>query len=206
MNKLEEDKQTVIPVENNIEEVLGASLDRNYENSSEEVLNNSTNNVEMLDTEGVQQITPVVPLNIDTTQSFDPTPQDLESVNNSSYDEEYLKDNGVDVNHALELLGDMEMYNMTISDFVKDVEEKWRKICDYKNSNDMPNYAIEVHSLKSDCKYLGFMTLADISYQHELKSKENDSDFVNDNFSELEAEYLKVLEIAKMYVANNPVE
>ena len=70
----------------------------------------------------------------------------------------------------------------------------------------MPNYAIEVHSLKSDCKYLGFMTLADISYQHELRSKENDSDFVNDNFSELEAEYLKVLEIAKMYVANNPVE
>ena len=38
----------------------------------------------------------------------------------------------------------------------------------------MENYAIEVHSLKSDCKYLGFMTLADIAYQHELKSKEND--------------------------------
>ena len=202
----EEERRAIIPVEDNIEEVLGASLDRNYEDSKEEISNISTNNVEMLDTEGVQQITPVVPLNIDTTQSFDPTPQDLESVNNSSYNEEYLKKNGVDINHALELLGDMEMYNMTISDFVKDVEEKWRKICDYKNSNDMPNYAIEVHSLKSDCKYLGFMTLADISYQHELKSKENDSDFVNDNFSELEAEYLKVLEIAKMYVANNPVE
>ena len=202
----EEERRAIIPVEDNIEEVLGTSLDRNYEDSKEEISNISTNNVEILDTEAVQQITPVVPLNIDTTQSFDPTPQDLESVNNSSYDEEYLKKNGVDIDHALELLGDMEMYNMTISDFVKDVEEKWRKICDYKNSNDMPNYAIEVHSLKSDCKYLGFMTLADISYQHELKSKENDSDFVNDNFSELEAEYLKVLEIAKMYVANNPVE
>ena len=206
MTKAEEERQAIIPVEDNIEEVLGTSLDRNYEDSKEEISNISTNNVEILDTEAVQQITPVVPLNIDTTQSFDPTPQDLESVNNSSYDEEYLKKNGVDIDHALELLGDMEMYNMTISDFVKDVEEKWRKICDYKNSNDMPNYAIEVHSLKSDCKYLGFMTLADISYQHELKSKENDSDFVNDNFSELEAEYLKVLEIAKMYVANNPVE
>ena len=206
MNKSEEESQTVIPVEDNIEEVLGTSLDRNYENSSEEVLNISTNNVEMLDTEGVQQITPVVPLNIDTTQSFDPTPQDLESVNNTSYNEEYLKKNGVDINHALELLGDMEMYNMTMSDFVKDVEEKWKRIVDYKNKNDMPNYAIEVHSLKSDCKYLGFMTLADISYQHELKSKENDSDFVNDNFSELEAEYLKVLEIAKTYVSNNSIE
>lgn len=202
----EEERRAIIPVEDNIEEVLGASLDRNYEDSKEEISNISTNNVEILDTEAVQQIVPVVPLNVDTTQRFDPTPQDLESVNNSSYNEEYLKKNGVDIDHALELLGDMEMYNMTISDFVKGVEEKWRKICDYKNSNDMPNYAIEVHSLKSDCKYLGFMTLADISYQHELKSKENDSDFVNDNFSELEAEYQKVLEIAKRYVANNPVE
>ena len=46
------------------------------------------------------------------------------------------------------------------------------------------------------------MTLADIAYQHELKSKENDSTFVNEHFTELETEYNKVLEIAKEYVNN----
>ena len=97
------------------------------------------------------------------------------------------------------------MYNMTIADFMSEVEAKWGRINDYKAKNDMPNYAIEVHSLKSDCKYLGFMTLADIAYQHELKSKENDSAFVNEHFAELEEEYNKVFEIAKAYADHNPV-
>ena len=122
------------------------------------------------------------------------------------YDRKYLEDNGVDVDHALELLGDMDMYNMTISDFMNDVEGKWAKIVEYKNNNNMPDYAIEVHSLKSDCKYLGFMKLADIAYQHELKSKENDTEFVFSNFEPLETEYKKVLEIARNYVEHNKVE
>jgi len=122
------------------------------------------------------------------------------------YDRKYLEDNGVDVEHALELLGDMDMYNMTISDFMSEVEAKWGRIVDYKNQNDMEDYAIEVHSLKSDCKYLGFMKLADISYQHELKSKEKDTAFVNYHFAELEEEYLKVLAIAREYVEHNPIK
>lgn len=113
--------------------------------------------------------------------------------------EEYLKSNGVDLEKAIELLGDIEMYDMTISDFLSEVEEKWQNIITYKTNNDMENYAIEVHSLKSDAKYLGFMSLADISYQHELKSKENDSSFVNENFTKLEEEYNKALNIAKTY-------
>lgn len=113
--------------------------------------------------------------------------------------ETYLKENNVDLDKALELLGDIEMYNMTITDFLSEVEEKWQNIITYKDNNDMENYAIEVHSLKSDAKYLGFMSLADISYQHELKSKENDSTFVNEHFSKLEEEYNKALIIAKTY-------
>ena len=50
------------------------------------------------------------------------------------------------------------------------------------------------------------MTLADISYQHELKSKENDVDFVLEHFTELEEEYHKVYEIAKNYAEHNKVE
>ena len=69
----------------------------------------------------------------------------------------------------------------------------------YAFSTTMENYAIDVHSLKSDCKYLGFYDLADVAYEHELKSKENDSTFVNDNFERLANEYLKVLNIVKEY-------
>ncbi|MBR3210939.1 MAG: response regulator [Bacilli bacterium] len=122
------------------------------------------------------------------------------------YDRSYLEKHGADINHALELLGDMEMYNATIQDFLTEVEDKWQRLQDYRDSGDMKNYAIDVHSLKSDCKYLGFMTLADIAYQHELKSKENDLEYVREHFPELEEEYKKTLEVAKNYSSHNPVE
>ena len=100
---------------------------------------------------------------------------------------------------ALELLGDMEMYDMTMEDFASTLEQKWSKLEEEKLANDMENYAIDVHSLKSDCKYLGFYDLADVAYEHELKSKENDSQFVNDNFERLNNEYVKVLNTVNEY-------
>ena len=115
--------------------------------------------------------------------------------------EKFLRDNGVDMDKSLELLGDMEMYNMTLGDFISDVVSKWARINQYKEEANMHDYAIEVHSLKSDCKYLGFMKLADISYQHELKSKEEDVNFVNSNFEELTVEYNKVIKLVNEYIA-----
>lgn len=131
---------------------------------------------------------------------------DEEQVNTSSQlatnnPEAYLKDNNVDLTKALEFLGDIEMYNMTVTDFLTEVEEKWQRINSYKNTSDMPNYAIEVHSLKSDAKYLGLMFLADIAYQHELKSKENDETFINNYFKELTDAYEKALNIMKTYAS-----
>ncbi len=111
----------------------------------------------------------------------------------------YLKENGVDVDHGLELLGDMEMYNETLKIFMEGASERFSKIKAYKEAADMPNYAIEVHGLKSDCKYLGFMHLAEMSYEHELKSKANDVEFVNSHYDELIAESKKIFDIVKKY-------
>ena len=216
-----EEKDKIIPVENNIENELGSKLDlseRGEDNTLElkpvkvdhieeiETLEEDSNSMENIKTD----LIPVMDINITEpltkVQDIDSSVIDnLSDTNVVKYDRSYLEDNGVDVNNALELLGDMDMYNMTINDFMAEVESKWARINDYKNTNNMPDYAIEVHSLKSDCKYLGFMTLADIAYQHELKSKENDSSFVNEHFDELAKEYNNVLEIAKNYTEHNPV-
>ena len=206
IEKAEEERQKngIIPVEENIEEILGSQVERNYLEktfSMKPVGFAKVDEIEQLEEEEPPKeiphvdLVPVVDINI-------PLPKKEEE----SYDRSYLEKNGADMNHALELLGDMDMYNMTIHDFMSEVEAKWGRILDYKEKNDMPNYAIEVHSLKSDCKYLGFMSLADIAYQHELKSKENDSNFVNEHFAELEEEYRKVLEVARTYVEHNPVD
>jgi len=205
--KAEEERESnpdIIPVEENIEEILGDQLDMNYREKTMTGMNpivTDNDDVEILDEPTITEVKP-----IETIPVVDIGP--IPEVPNmpKEFDRVYLEDNGVDVDHALELLGDMDMYNMTISDFVNDVENKWNKIVEYKNTNNMPEYAIEVHSLKSDCKYLGFMKLADVAYQHELKSKENDSSFVNSNFDALESEYKKVLEIAKTYVEHNKID
>ena len=116
---------------------------------------------------------------------------------------QYLINNGVDMDKALELLGDMEMYDETVNDFLAEVEEKFQKIENYRLQENMPDYAVEVHSLKSDARYLGFNKLGDIAYDHELASKDNKVDYVKEHFTELSEAYEECLNILKTYKSMN---
>ena len=66
--------------------------------------------------------------------------------------------------------------------------------------NDMSNYATLVHSLKSDSKYFGFNKLAELSYNHEMKSKANDYEYVKSNFNDLEREFIRIFNIVEKYL------
>ena len=79
----------------------------------------------------------------------------------------------------------------------------------YKSINDMNNYAIEVHSLKSDVRYLGFLQLGDLAYDLELKSKANDLQGVTSKHDYLIGEVRKCIAICKSYLNNesvNPIQ
>lgn len=112
-----------------------------------------------------------------------------------------LKENGVDVDNGIELLGDIEMYNETLQDFLEEMELRWPKIEDYKNQKDMENYAILVHALKGDSNYLGFTKLAELSLEHQLKSQESDIEYVEENFEELKIEVNRIIDIVKKYLS-----
>ena len=128
-------------------------------------------------------------------------PLDEESETNESNDEtQYLKDNGIDYTIGLDNFGDVSTYKEMMKDWLLEVTDKWNRIVLSKNKKDMKNYSIDVHSLKSDSKYFGFTELARISYEHELKSKEDDKDFVKDNFNELEKEYNRIIEVVNNYL------
>ena len=103
-------------------------------------------------------------------------------------DIEYLKKNRIDVEKGIELLGDIEMYNETLEEFMNNIEERMRKLEKYKEEEKMEEYAIEVHALKSDSKYLGFKELAEIAYNQEMKSKENDIKYIKEKYSILKEE------------------
>ena len=114
-------------------------------------------------------------------------------------DIEYLKKNRIDVEKGIELLGDIEMYNETLEEFMNNIEERMRKLEKYKEEEKMEEYAIEVHALKSDSKYLGFKELAEIAYNQEIKSKENDIKYIKEKYSILKEEVDRIIKIIKEY-------
>lgn len=114
-------------------------------------------------------------------------------------DVNFLKENGIDVDSGIEILGDLEMYNDTLKDFLEESAERINKIEEYKNNHDMENYAIEVHAMKGDSKYLGFTKLAELSFNHQLKSQENDFKYIEDNYEELMKEANRIITIISKY-------
>ena len=122
--------------------------------------------------------------------------------NQTPTNEKYLEENNIDYKKGIELFGSIEMYKEMLKEWYKTINNKWEKIVTYKNNKDMTNYSIEVHSLKSDSKYFGFTKLIELSLNHELKSKENDIEYVNNNFIELENEFKNVCNIVNNYLNN----
>ena len=117
-------------------------------------------------------------------------------------DETILTNNGIDVAHGIELLGDMEMYNETLNDFLTESETRLPNIINYYNAQDWVNYEILVHAQKSDAKYLGFTTLAEMSYNHEMASKENpvNVDYIVNNINPLMNEANRIIAVVKAYL------
>lgn len=111
-----------------------------------------------------------------------------------------LMDARIDVAKGLELLGDIDTYNDTAKDYVSGLESRMNKMRELKDQKDMANYAVEVHSLKSDSKYLGCKELADIAFEEEVKSKSGDAEFITSDFARLEQEVKRVREILQKYL------
>lgn len=115
---------------------------------------------------------------------------------------EFLISKGVDLNKSLELFGDIDTYNETIGDFIVGAASKTNKLKEYMASKDMANYAVYVHSLKSDAKYFGFTKLAEIAYEHELKSKAGDTYYIYENLNNLVAVVNETITIVKEYLTD----
>jgi Signal transduction histidine kinase len=113
---------------------------------------------------------------------------------------DFLKINEIDLERGLELLGDMETYEMTLIDFYDESQSRFEQINSYKEKNDMLNYAILVHAMKSDSKYLGFTKLAELSLNHEMASKENRVQYVNEHYNELMDEVTRIITVVKKYL------
>lgn len=114
-----------------------------------------------------------------------------------------LKNNGVNLEASLEYLGDMELYNETLGEFLSLVNGKMDDLAKFKDAHDMENYAISAHSLKSDARYLGFTTLGEIALAHEMAGKEGREDFVIANFDSFMNETKRMINVSQEYLHTN---
>ena len=115
-------------------------------------------------------------------------------------DVKILTNNKIDVDHGLELLGDMDFYNETLGTFYDGIEENLKKLEEYKNNKDFENYSILSHSIKSDSKYLGFMDLAEIALSHEMAGKGSDEKFIEENYDSFIEEINRIIKVVKEYL------
>ena len=111
-----------------------------------------------------------------------------------------LEENGIDVKHGLDLLKDIDMYNMTMNEFYEEINDKLKELKEYIDNQNMDDYSILVHSLKTEARYLGFNNLSDMAYEHEQASKENNIEFVKNNYSKLVKESERLIKIMKEYL------
>ena len=54
--------------------------------------------------------------------------------------------------------------------------------------------------MKSDSKYLGFKKLAELSLNHELEGKNNNIEYLENNYEELMTEVNRIINIVKKYL------
>lgn len=113
-----------------------------------------------------------------------------------------LVNNNVDVKGSLEFWGDMNSYNENLLEFKNSIKEKLNNLEYYKNAKDCTNYAILAHSMKSEAKYLGFIKEAEVFLAHELKGKEQDIDYILNNYSTLVETVNKIENLLDKYFSD----
>lgn len=126
--------------------------------------------------------------------------QNQENKQDKENKQDYLKQNEVDIDKGIELLGDISTYNEMMLDFFNGLGDRLTSIKDNFKSENMEEYSIQVHALKSDSKYLGFTKLAEIAYNHELKSKEKDIEYIKEHYKELMNEASRIALVVKDYL------
>ena len=114
----------------------------------------------------------------------------------------YLKEKNVDIDKSLEYLQDIETYNETCQDFLAEIDSKLEELQKSKEENNLANYAVYAHSIKSDARYLGFNEVMQVALDHEMAGKNNDDKFINENYERLVDKTKEMISIIKEYLGD----
>lgn len=112
---------------------------------------------------------------------------------------DFLKQNGIDVQSGIDILGDEDTYMSMLAEFHRTIRDRFSALIEYKASKDFKKYSMESYSLKSDANYFGFTKLYELAKEHEIKSSEENFDYIVENFKEYEDEIVRIMNVLNTY-------
>ena len=115
-------------------------------------------------------------------------------------DTSILENAGVNVKASLVQLKDIDTYNNKLIEFYEQLDSNILSLFEFKNSNSLDRYYACVGEMKKQAAQLGFTKFSEKLYEHELASKDDNSDFINNNFSKLKMESISVNNTIKKYL------
>ena len=93
---------------------------------------------------------------------------------------------------GIQYCGMEELYEEVLNDFYKLIDSKSEKIETLLKDNDIRNYTIEVHALKSTARMIGATELSELAFKMEQAGNANDLDLIN-------AETPRLMEMYRAY-------
>ena len=106
----------------------------------------------------------------------------------------------LDIDHALQLLGNEELFWQVLKEYARTISKKARTIEQYFKAEDWKNYTIETHALKSSSRQIGAMELSELAAKMEQAGKNNDIEFIRAHHRGLMERYRAYEPILAKYI------
>ncbi len=98
---------------------------------------------------------------------------------------EPIRIEGLDTEKAIELLGSESLYMQVAKEYYLSLNDRIDGLSEMLEKDDIANYTINVHSLKSTSRQIGAEELGELAFQLEMAGKEGNADFIREHHREL---------------------
>ena len=114
-----------------------------------------------------------------------------------------LRENGLDVDAALSFTGNDSRYIKALTRYYNAYEKNSARIKNSYDNKDYEDYAIIVHSLKSNSRMIGDNELGDLAEKLQYAGQDKDVDLIEAETENLLAKYKQLVELIEPFVDNS---
>ena len=125
---------------------------------------------------------------------------------NQLTDSELIKYECLDYNKAIEVLGQVTLYNKIVEEYYRSGFDRAEALNAAFVSEDWPDYTIKIHALKSASRQIGAMQLGDMAERLEKAGHDNDIDVIKNGHQGFMREFSAILAELTEYFPEDTTE